>query len=391
MPLLPVLIAGGGIAGLAGALGLARIGRETRVLEQARAFETVGAGLQIGPNAVRALDYLGAWERVAPASFAPPAISIRDGHSGRILQRIPLGDSFERRFGAPYRVIHRADLLAGLVEAAEARPGIMLTTAAPVTGFADRGEHVEVETGGTALRGEALLGADGARSAIRAALLADGPPVRHAETLFRALAPLAVTVADPLANVTLWLCRGGHVVHYPVQGGKALNVVAAASGGDWPGDEWSAPAARDEVQALFPNAHEELRAVLTSPTAWQKWAAASRITTRTWAKGRVALIGDAAHASLPYLAQGAAMALEDAVILARQIQTSDTAAGGLRAYQALRLPRTRRIVTESLRLGSVYHAHGPVRLARNLVLRVTKPEDFLARLAWIYDFDPTAV
>ncbi len=391
MPLLPVLIAGGGIAGLAGALGLARIGREARVLEQARAFETVGAGLQIGPNAVRALDYLGAWERVAPASFAPPGISIRDGHSGRILQQVPLGASFERRFGAPYRVIHRADLLAGLVDAAAAQPGITLTTASPVTGFADCGEHVEVETGGTALMGGALLGADGIRSAIRAALLADGPPVRHAETLFRALAPLAVTFADPLANVTLWLCRGGHVVHYPVQGGKALNVVAATLGGDWRGDGWSSPAASDELPALFPDAHPELRRVLALPTAWQKWAAASRATARTWTRGRVALIGDAAHASLPYLAQGAAMALEDAVVLARNIQTSDTMVGALRAYQALRLPRTQRIVAESLRLGSIYHARGPVRLARNLVLRITKPEDFLSRLSWIYDFDPTAV
>ncbi|MBK1867394.1 FAD-dependent monooxygenase [Aestuariivirga sp. YIM B02566] len=391
MPLLPVLIAGGGIAGLAGALGLARIGREARVLEQARAFETVGAGLQIGPNAVRALDYLGAWERVAPASFAPPGITIRDGHSGRILQHVPLGASFERRFGAPYRVIHRADLLAGLVDAAQAQPGITLMTAAPVKGFADRGEHVEVETDGTALTGEALLGADGIRSAIRAALLADGPPVRHAETLFRALAPIDVTLADPLANVTLWLCRGGHVVHYPVQGGKALNVVAATLGGDWPGDGWSAPAAADELPALFPDAHPELHRVLALPAAWQKWAAASRTTARTWTKGRIALIGDAAHASLPYLAQGAAMALEDAVVLARNIQTSDTIAGALRAYQALRLPRTQRIVAESRRLSSIYHARGPMRLARNVVLRSTKPEVFLSRLSWIYDFDPSAI
>lgn len=391
MPSLPLLIAGGGIAGLAGALGLARIGRESCVLEQARAFETVGAGLQIGPNAVRALDYLGAWERVAPASFAPPGIRIRDGHSGRILQQVPLGASFERRFGAPYRVIHRADLLAGLADAAKAHPGIALSTASPVKGFVDRGEHVEVETEGTTLKGEALLGADGIRSAIRAALLADGPPMRHAETLFRALTPLDVTAADHLANVTLWLCRGGHVVHYPVQGGKALNVVTATLRGDWLGEGWSAPAKPDELLALFPDAHEELCAVLALPTTWQKWAAASRVAARTWTMGRVALIGDAAHASLPYLAQGAAMALEDAVVLARKIQTSDTMAGALRAYQALRLPRTQRIVAESRRLGSIYHARGPIRLARNLVLRITKPEDFLSRLSWIYDFDPTAV
>ena len=377
MPSLPVLIAGGGIAGLAGALGLARIGREACILEQAAAFETVGAGLQIGPNAVKALHYLGAWERVTPASFSPPAISIRDGHSGRLLLRIPLGSAFERRFGAPYRVIHRADLLAGLVAAAEAQSAIALMTAAPVKAFADRDDHLEVETNRSTLQGEALLGADGIRSAIRAGLLADGPPVRHTENLYRALTPLDVSAADPLTHVTLWLCRGGHVVHYPVRGGKA-----------WPGDGWSVPGTSDELLALFPDTHRELREILALPQAWQKWAAASRAAARTWTQGRVALIGDAAHATLPYLAQGAAMALE---VLARKIETSDTLADAFRAYQTLRMPRTRRIVGESLRLGSIYHARGPVRLARNVVLRMTRPEDFLTRLAWIYDFDPAAV
>lgn len=391
MPSHPVLIAGGGIAGLAGALGLGRIGREACVLEQAAAFETVGAGLQVGPNAVKALHYLGAWDRVAPASFSPPAISIRDGHSGRLLQHIPLGAPFERRFGAPYRVIHRADLLAGLVDAARAQSGISLMTAMPVKTFADRGDHVEIEAEGTVLRGEALLAADGIRSAIRMALLADGPPVRHAENLYRALTPLDVAATDRLANVTLWLCRGGHVVHYPVRGGKALNMVAATLGGHWPGEGWSAPATGDELLALFANTHAELRRILALPAAWQKWAAASRAPARTWTLGRVALTGDAAHATLPYLAQGAAMALEDAVVMARNIQTGDTLVGALRAYQAQRMPRTQRITRESLRLSSIYHARGPVRLARNFVLRMTKPEGFLTRLAWIYDFDPTTI
>lgn len=360
------------------------------MLEQAAAFEAIGAGLQIGPNAVKALHYLGAWDRVAPASFSPPAISIRDGHSGRQLLHIPLGAAFERRFGASYRVIHRADLLAGLVDAARAQSGVSLMTATPVTAFADRATHVEVETDGAVLQGAGLLGADGIRSAIRAGLLADGPPVRHAEKLYRALAPLDVTAADPLANVTLWLCRGGHVVHYPVRGGKALNIVAAAPGGDWPGDGWSAPGTRDELLAGFPDPHRELREILALPPAWQKWAAASRTAARTWTQGRIVLIGDAAHASLPYLAQGAAMALEDAVILARTIQTGGTLAEAFRAYQALRMPRTRRITGESQRLGAIYHARGPVRLARNLALRTTKSETFLARLAWIYGFDPTS-
>lgn len=387
---LPILIAGGGIAGLAGALGLARIGREARVLEQAQAFETVGAGLQIGPNAVRALDYLGAWERVAPASFAPPGIVIRDGHSGRVLQHIPLGAQFEQRFGAPYRVIHRADLLSGLVDAARSQPAISLLTGTPVTGFADRHDHVEVETDKAAMRGEALVGADGIRSAIRQTLVADGPPVRHSEILYRSLAELDATLDTQLAHVTLWLCRAGHVVHYPVRGGNALNLVAAARTGDWPGAGWSASATREELEFHFRGAHAELRRILALADSWRKWAAASRAPARTWSRGRVTLIGDAAHASLPYLAQGAAMALEDAVVLSRHVQSGETIAGALRAYETRRMPRTERIIRESRRLGDIYHAGGPLRMARNLVLRMTGHGGFLDRLAWIYGFDATA-
>ncbi len=386
----PVRIAGGGIAGLASALGLARIGREARLLEQAAAFETVGAGLQVGPNAVRALKYLDAWDAVAPASFAPPAIVIRDGHNGRVLQRIPL-DGFERRFGEPYRVIHRADLLAGLLERARSHPGIALATGARVKGFADRGGHVEVETEAAAILGEALLGADGIRSAIRDELVADGAPVRHPESLFRALAPIDAGTDRRLAAITLWLCRGGHVVHYPVQGGTALNLVVAALDARWSGEGWSLPASSPEVLAHFPDMHEDLRDVLALPSGWLKWAAASRAPASTWSRGRVTLVGDAAHAALPYLAQGAAMALEDAATLSVCLERNDAVAAAFGAYQVLRMPRTGRIVRESRKLGDIYHAGGPLRLARNLVLRMTDPVSFLKRLAWVYDFDPLAV
>jgi len=385
----PVLIAGGGIAGIASALGLARIGREASLLEQAAAFETVGAGLQIGPNAVRALKYLDAWDAVAPASFAPPAIVIRDGHSGRVLQHIPL-NGFERRFGEPYRVIHRADLLAGLVERAESHSGIALATGTHVKSFVDRGGHVEVETEAAVIPGEALLGADGVRSMIRGELVGDGLPVRHPESLFRALASIDAGTDSRLAAITLWLCRGAHVVHYPVRGGTALNLVVAAVEARWSGEGWSLPALSPEVLAHLPDIHEDLRNALALPSGWLKWAAASRAPASTWSRGRVALIGDAAHAALPYLAQGAAMALEDAVTLCVSIERNGTLADAFRAYQVLRMPRTERIVRESRKLGNIYHAAGPLRIARNLVLRMTDPGDFLKRLAWVYDFDPLA-
>lgn len=388
MPNHPILIAGGGIAGIASALSLLRNGRVSCVFEKAEAFETVGAGLQIGPNAVRALKYLDVWDAIAPAAFAPPAIFIRDGHSGRVLQEIRLGIEFERRFGEPYRVIHRADLLAGLIERAKTHSGIELVTGVEVKHFADKGGYVEIETGSGSVRGEALLGADGIRSVVRQGLAGDGPPVRR-EVLFRALTSFDAPMPERLAGITLWLCRQGHVVHYPVRGGKALNVVAAAMNGLWPGEGWSAPADRQEVMAHFSKVHEDLFHVLAISSPWLKWAAADRPPT-TWSRNRVTLVGDAAHAALPYLAQGAAMALEDAVMLSRCAQRSDTIAGAFSAYESLRKPRAQRIATESRRLGRIYHAKGPLRIARNAILRLTGQAGFLDRMAWIYDFDPGA-
>ncbi|WP_119389546.1 FAD-dependent monooxygenase [Taklimakanibacter lacteus] len=389
MPAHPILIAGGGIAGIAGALGLARSGRECRVLEQANAFETVGAGLQIGPNAVRALKLLDAWDSIAPTSFAPSAIVIRDGRSGRILQEIRLGGEFERRFGEPYRVIHRADLLAGLIARATAHSGIEMVTGARVEQSADKGGYVEVTAGGRAMRGEALLGADGIRSAVRANLLGDSRPELHRHILYRALTPVEQPLPAKLSAVTLWLCRNGHVVHYPVRGGSALNVVAAVNGA-WTDQGWSSPADRQEVMAHFTRVDQDLFQILAVSSPWLKWAAADRAPGAGWSRNRATLIGDAAHAALPYLAQGAAMALEDAVVLSRCTRQADSIATAFLAYERLRQPRTARIVRDSRRLGRLYHAGGALRVVRNALLRLSDPAGFLDRLAWIYDFDPAA-
>jgi 2-polyprenyl-6-methoxyphenol hydroxylase-like FAD-dependent oxidoreductase len=389
MPSHPILIAGGGIAGLASALALARSGRAARLLEKAGAFETVGAGLQIGPNAVRALKYLDVWESVAPASFAPPRILIRDGHSGRILQEIALGAEFERRFGEPYRVIHRADLLTGLAERAKEHASIELAMNAEVTDVADKGDHVEITTPAGLERGEALLGADGIRSAIRRSLGQEGALRKRDQILYRALTSFDRPMPEHLAAITLWLCRRGHVVHYPVRGGEALNIVAAMDG-RWESEDWSAPAARQEITAHFAKIHPDLFQVLAISSPWHKWAAADLAPFTSWSRNRTTLIGDAAHAALPYLAQGAAMALEDAVTLARAAERPDGIAQAFNAYEALRKPRTRRIAQASLRLARAYHAGGPLRIARNAVLRMTDPARFLDRMAWIYSFDPSA-
>ncbi|MGE0240484.1 MAG: FAD-dependent monooxygenase [Parvibaculaceae bacterium] len=387
MPTHPILIAGGGIAGIAGALALARGDRRIRLFEKAGAFETVGAGLQIGPNAVRALRSLDVWDRVAPASVAPPRILVRDGHGGRILQEITLGASFERRFGEPYRVIHRADLLTGLVERARADARIELVTNAEVKDFTDKGGFVEITTPTGPQRGEALIGADGIRSLIRQGLGQEDVLRKRDQILFRALTPFDRPMPEHLAAITLWLCRRGHIVHYPVKGGRALNVVAAMDG-RWDSAEWSQPAARQELMAHFEKIHPDLFQVLAISSPWHKWAAADLAPVPNWSRNRTTLVGDAAHAALPYLAQGAAMALEDAVVLARCTETADTIAEAFSAYETLRKPRARRIVEASLRLSRAYHAGGPLRLARNAVLRLIDPARFLDRMAWIYGFDP---
>src|SRR5262249_49114948 len=200
----------------------------------------------------------------------------------------------------------------------------------------------------------------------------DGFLRRREQILFRALTFLDRPLPDNLASVTLWLCRRGHVVHYPVKGGRALNVVAATEG-RWDGDEWSAPAARQEVMTHFTKIHEDLFDVLAISPHWHKWAAADLIPLANWSRNRVTLIGDAAHAALPYLAQGAAMALEDAVTLARCTVRGDTIADAFVAYEGLRKARTAKIAAASLNLSRADHASGPLPLARNLLLRPTHP------------------
>lgn len=375
-----ILIAGGGIAGLAAALGLARQGRESIVFEQAPAFEEIGAGLQLGPNAVRALQWLGAWDAVAPSCVTPAEILIRDGHSGTTLQRIALGAAFEARFGAPYRVVHRGDLLRGLLTVAQQSTAITLHLKSPVRRFVDGPSGIAVTlASGEQVTGSHLIAADGIHSHIRDHMLDDGPPLYRGHTIYRALPDIAALPGAVQRNaVCLWLCRGGHLVHYPVSGGGKLNMVAAIDR-HWVSDRWNEVADTEGLHAVFSNTVPPLAMLLANALAWRKWAAAERVIPPSWTKGRVSLIGDAAHASLPYLAQGAAMALEDAVAIARNLDSPET-------YTQLRRSRTVRVQTISRQLGRIYHLRGGARLARNLAMTMTPP--ILDRLAWLYDYDP---
>ncbi len=389
MDMRPFLIAGGGIAGLAAGLGLARTGRASSIFEQAPAFETVGAGLQMSPNAVRALQWLGAWDAVEPHCVVPAEIHVRDGLSGALLQRVRLGKPFEKRHGAPYRVAHRADLLGGLLAAARAGAGIELITsmqAVRADNLAD-GAVLEFADGGRR-EGAAVIAADGIRSKLRQDIASNGDPVFRGHAIFRGLIDFDAVPPSVVADtVTLWLYPGGHVVHYAVSNWTRFNIVAAIDSA-WTAAGWSEPGKSDAVRQAFAEAAGPLADLLAVPKSWLKWAGADRAPAAQWTNRRIALAGDAAHASLPYLAQGGAMALEDACVLAKSVAEIPGIAAALSRYADLRRERTARVQNESLKLGRLYHAKGPARLLRNLALRTMTGERFQRRNDWIYGWRP---
>ncbi len=371
----PILIAGGGIAGLATSLGLAKIGRQSHVLEKSRIFETVGAGLQLGPNAVRALQYLGAWDGVAPHCCSPEEIHILDGLTGKIWKRIKLGKEFERRFGAPYRICHRADLQAGLLANVRASSAIELQSNAEVVDASIEETSLTLRNGQT-MKAPAILAADGIHSVIRNKI-GDGPaPDNSGHTLFRALLPMHAVPAGIEANVvSLWLYPGGHVVHYAVSNGAQFNIVATV------GTQGITP------DTLFKSACSPLAGILRAPENWLAWPALDLAPRTTWSRNNICLIGDAAHASLPYLAQGAAMSLEDAWVLSACMQANPDSSSAFESFAAKRAPRTRAVQIRSRWLGNIYHAQGLARLLTGMALRAQPSHMFLKQLSWLYQWD----
>jgi salicylate hydroxylase len=384
----PFLIAGGGIAGLAAALGLSRAGVSTRLFEQSPAFEEVGAGLQMSPNGVSALRRLGAWDAVEPSCVIPSEIHVRDGVSGSLLQRIRLGKPFEERFGAPYRVCHRADLLSGLLATARSLPSVALETGARIT-TAHIGEAPGLALAdGRTVPGTAIIGADGIRSTLRSLICGTVDPVDRGHTIFRALIPLKDVPPEIEADcVTLWLYPGGHVVHYPVSNWRSFNIVAALDVRD--SDEgWNTLAQRRELIPRFSRACDALMLLLEAPLSWLKWQGADLPVLPRWSKDNALLIGDAAHATLPYLAQGAVMALEDACVLSREMGRGLAVASAFINVENVRRERTARIQAQSRRMGRIYHASGPLALARNVVLRYGGASPALRQMEWIYRWKP---
>lgn len=381
-----VLIAGGGIGGLAAAIALGRRNIESEVLERSRFTEETGAGIQLGPNATRALAALGVLEAIGARAFRPDAIAIYDGLTGRKLTSVPLGGRAEDRYGAPYLTLHRADLHAGLRVAAESLAPVTLRPGFDVSAADTQVSDVLVRsTEGSEAKGVALVGADGLWSTVRP-LIAPAASLRFTgATAWRTLLPRA-ELPGPFnaSEVGLWLGPRTHLVHYPVRGGSDLNVVAVIEGGAAL-QGWNQTGSAETLLAAFTRWTKDSKSLLERATSWRSWSLYRLTGLRRFCEGRIALLGDAAHPVLPYLAQGAALALEDAITLADTIAASpgDPALAFPR-YETLRWPRTSRVQRLSRRLGLIYHLGGPLRLARNLVLERRSGEAALSDFDWLY-------
>ena len=380
-----VLVAGGGIAGLSAAIALAQQGFDITVFEKTQVPSEAGAGLQLGPNAVHALRSLGAADDVARFAVEPKALAIKRGRDGRVLTRLPLGPTIEARHGAPYWVVHRADLRTGLLLCAEREPRIEIVYGTDVAGAENAGNGVRVGLGdGRQVEGRALIGADGVWSAARAAVVPNLEPQQSGYVAFRAVVPAGLGARlGALDEVGTWLRPDAHLVHYPVRGGGAVNVVVIA-GAQAPRDTWSEPASKQEVLPLLGRFSQGL-ADAFDDVAWLKWALAAPVHLATWSNGAIVLTGDAAHGMLPFLAQGASMSLEDAVVLGRVVgQANSDIPAAFRAFTAARMARVRRVQDGASQNGRIFHLDGMMATARDATLTLWPAQALLARLDWLY-------
>lgn len=389
-----VIVAGGGIGGLAAALALSRAGVSPTLLEQAEAFGEVGAGLQLGPNAVRVLADWGLRAALDAVAAYPDELRVRDAGRGRTLGGLRLGHAFAERYSQPYASLHRADLHALLLQALRSQTGARLHLGSRLVSVAEQGDTVRLERAdGSALETPALIGCDGLWSRVRSAVTGDAPPRPTGHLAYRGLIA-ASDLPAPLraARVSVWLGPRLHVVHYPVRRGEAFNLVAvvhgAAEGGPRDARSWSEPATLAELQAALGPVHAELAAWLHAVPAWTRWVLHDReplAGPQAMARGRIALLGDAAHPMRPYLAQGAAMALEDAWTLGRLLQgrASPDWASHFARYAALRWARNARVQRRSRRNGGIFHAQGPLRWARDAAMAVLGER--LLDNAWLYN------
>jgi salicylate hydroxylase len=394
-----IFVAGAGIGGLTASLALAAHGFRVVILEKAERLEEVGAGLQLSPNASRVLVALGLQSRLAARAVIPDAISLMSARSGGEIARLPLGEAATLRAGAPYWVVHRADLQAALQAHVNDNPDIELRLGCQ---FEDAVSHVKgltvVQRSGTTRQQElalALVGADGIWSTVRHHLFPQARPQFSGLIAWRGtLEATQLPREHASRRVQLWMGPNAHLVAYPISGGRQINVVAVVPG-TWNRPGWSVPADGNELRHVFasPTWPGPARMMIGAVDGWRKFALFTVPDGGEWTESAIALLGDAAHAMLPFAAQGAGMAIEDAAVLAKCLAESQTEGGpaiaaALKRYARLRRSRVARVQRTARWNGMIYHLTGPMAFARDLAIKAMGPQRLLARQDWIYDWRP---
>ncbi|WP_428687295.1 FAD-dependent monooxygenase [Roseibium sp.] len=389
----PIVVAGAGIGGLTAALALRQAGHDVVLMDRAAELSEVGAGLQLSPNAVSVLDRLGVLEALEPYVCAPEYLRIWSGRTGQQLGRVRFGDFIRKRHGHPFWVVHRADLQRVLLERVQETAGISVRLGTEVFDLTSSPYddlmcvyRDDTETGKLCCK--ALIGADGVWSKTRRIVPGHQTARFSGQVAYRATLPMDGVSERWARDSGLWLHKDSHLVHYPVRAGRELNIVGLVQE-DWEDETWSARANTETLLHRFRDWPSDIRNLLTIPDTWLKWALCSVDASGPWTHGQVALVGDAAHAMLPYMAQGAAMAIEDAAVLARHLPSDvQNIASALRAFERERKPRVSRIQNIACRNASVFHYSGAGAFARDAVLRLSKPETLTARFDDIYSWTP---
>lgn len=383
-----VIVVGGGIGGLAAAMSLTRQGIEVQLLEQADKIAEIGAGIQLGPNAYSALDALGVGEAARNRSVFTDHLVMMDAVDASEVGRIDVGESFRQRFGNPYGVIHRADIHLSILEAVQEHPLISFHTSTRIDNVEINDDGVVVtDTNGNQFKADALVGCDGVKSVVREQLIGDAPRVTG-HVVYRAVVEAEEMPEDLRINSpVLWAGPRCHLVHYPLRGGEQYNLVVTFHSREE--EEWGVrEGSQEEVLSYFQGIDERPHRLLSLPKSWKRWATADREPVESWGEGRATILGDAAHPMTQYLAQGACMALEDAVTLGEAIRVCDNdLEKAFRLYEEIRIPRTARVVWSAREMGRLYHTKGVERQVRNALWAGRSQERFYDAIEWLYSWN----
>jgi 2-polyprenyl-6-methoxyphenol hydroxylase-like FAD-dependent oxidoreductase len=381
-----VIIVGGGIGGLAAALALARAGIAAQVIEQASEFKEIGAGIQLGPNVFWMFEALGLVAPISALAVFPNNMIMMDSITGEEVTRMPLGEAFRKKFKHPYALIHRADLHKVLLDACGKSDRIRLDASQKVTAVEETADGVTVKTeSGKTYRGAALIGADGLWSSIRQIVVGDGKPKPAGHITYRAVLPTSeMPEKFRWRDMVVWAGDKVHLVHYPLRTGELFNLVAVFHSDRYE-EGWDSYGDPAELHERFARTCAPVRTLLNKIESWRMWVLCDRPPIKEWSRGRITLVGDAAHPMLQYLAQGANMAIEDAVCLAaKAVARRGDYAGAFRDYQAARYLRTGRVQIMARVYGEVFHAGGVAKELRNMMLSARTMEDHLAGVEWLY-------